>query len=420
MRSRKISERCEENPVVRTGGEVFSDGSILDLVRIPTGELSFVFWDGKSAETSGQFARQGETFVPPKIDPTILRSLQLPASAVEYGSTRKLFTEISSLISQVTEGTDGVVELLASFVLATWLKDFLPFAPFLWIVTPPAATSAPLAQMLKVLCRHALVVDDISSAGFRSLPMDLRPTLLTEIFQPSRRELNLLRASTRSGALIAVGGKVIDASCAKIVFAPEPLRDPASAGFPLELVLPAAREYIPLMGAAETERIAAEYQAKLLCYRLANSAKVQTTPAFDLGKFTVVMQQVAHSLSASIVDDDELQVQIVRLLESVDGEIRVSHTSLLLAIVVEALLARCHITTGRYLPVGDLTQYVNSILLCRGDMHEVSPETVGWSLRALGLRTDFIPGGRKGLILDGDMRKKIHRLAGELWRPYVA
>ena len=87
--------------------------------------------------------------------------------------------------------------------------------------------------------------------------MDLQPTLLTEIFQPTRRALNLLRASTRHGAFVATAGKAMDAFCAKIVFAPEPLRDPANAGTPLELelelVLPPARGYAPPISASEAE-----------------------------------------------------------------------------------------------------------------------------------------------------------------------
>jgi hypothetical protein len=51
------------------------------------------------------------------------------------------------------------------------------------------------------------------------------------------------------------------------------------------------------------------------------------------------------------------------------------------------------------------------ILRGRGEMLEVSPENIAWTLRALGLHTDFIPGGRKGLILLNDVRKKIHDLA---------
>lgn len=84
--------------MVRTSTKVFPDGSILELVRIPGGELNFLIWNEKSAKTAGQFVRQGETFAPLRIDATILRWLQLPSSTAEYGSTRKLFTEVSGWI----------------------------------------------------------------------------------------------------------------------------------------------------------------------------------------------------------------------------------------------------------------------------------------------------------------------------------
>ena len=409
MAGRRKSERREGQPVVRTSDKVFPDGSLLELIRIPGGELNLLFWDGKSAKTVGQFVRQGETFAPLRIDPTILRWLQLPSNIREYGSTRKLFTEISALISR-TQVDDGLAKALSFCVFATWMSDYLPEAPFLWIVATPMSAVGPLLQVLHLLCRRSLVVSDISAARFRFLPADLRPTLVMEVDVQSRQVLNFLRASKRHRALIAADGKAVDAFGARIVFAREPLRDPAIAGFPLELVLPPTRKYIPLMSSLEAERFAAEFQGKLLRYRLLNWAKVRT-PAFDLNQFTVPMQETAHSLAASIVDDEKLQSQIVPLLQTLDREIRVDRASLLPAIVLEALLARCHSTTGKYFPVTDLTGDVNTILRGRGKMLEVSPEEIGWTLRALGLHTDFITGGRKGLVLLNDVRKRIHDLA---------
>ncbi len=410
MPDQKVSDHHADRPVVQTGGQAFSDGSVLELIQGPNCELNLLSWDGESAKTAGQFVRGDETFVPLRVDPAILRAMRFPRNIAKYGSTRKLFTEISGLISQATQAGDGVVLPLTFSVFATWLADGLPVAPFVWIVTPPTTTAAPLGHLLGLLCRRAFVVSDISSAGFHSLPIDLQPTLLTEIFQPTRRALNLLRASTRRGAFVAAGGGTMDAFCAKIVFAPEPLRDPASAGFPLELVLPPTREYVPPISASEAERIATEYQAKLLRYRLLNRAKVRA-PTFDLNQFTVPMQELAYSLSASIADDDKLQSEIVPFLKPLDREIRVDRASLLEAIVLEALLARCHSTIGKDLPVAELTGDVNTVLRGRGDMREVSPETVGWTLRTLSFHTRFITGGKKGLSLRNDVAKKVHDLA---------
>ena len=93
-------------------------------------------------------------------------------------------------------------------------------------------------------------------------------------------------------------------------------------------MLPPTRQYIPPMSSSEAKRIAAEFQAKLLRYRILNWSKVRT-PAFDLNQFTVPMRETAQCLAASIVDDDQLQSQIVPLLKPLDTEIRVDRTSLL-------------------------------------------------------------------------------------------
>jgi hypothetical protein len=410
MPDQKVSHPQADKPVVHTGGEVFSDGSVLELTQGPKRELNLLSWDGKSAKMAGQFVRGNETFVPLRADPAILRSMRLPSHAAKYGTTRKLFTEISGLIAQTTKAGDNVVLPLTFFVFATWLTDILPVAPFMWIVTPPTTTAAPLRHLLGLLCRRVFVVSDISSLRIHALPVDLQPTLVAEIFQPTRRVLNLLRASTRHGAFVAAGGKAMDAFCAKIAFAPEPLRDPASAGYPLELMLPAKREYVPPKCASEAERIATEYQAKLLRYRLLNRAKVRA-PAFDMNQFTVPMQEIAYSLAASIADDDVLQSEIVPFLKTLDYQIRDDRASLLPAIVLEVLLFRCHDPDGPGFHVMEMTMYVNSILLGRGDVLGVSPETVGWTLKKLGLRTTYVSGGKKELLLFPDVRKKIHDLA---------
>jgi hypothetical protein len=53
----------------------------------------------------------------------------------------------------------------------------------------------------------------------------------------------------------------------------------------------------------------------------------------------------------------------VPFLKPLDSEIRVDRASLLPAIVLEVLLARCHSTTGQNFPVADLTGYVIALRL---------------------------------------------------------
>jgi hypothetical protein len=336
--------------------------------------------------------------------------LLLPAGATYYGSTQQLFDEIFELISRVTRLPESLVTQIVFFILGTWFADRAPVAPFLWISAPPTVSTAALLQVLTLLCRRALSVSEPTLAALRSLPMELTPTIVTEISVITPGLLRALRASNRRGMLAIAADKMLDLFCAKAVFSSQPLRDPAVVGFPLEIVLPPQLAYVPRMERREAERISSEFQAKLLMYRLRNYAKV-TTPAFALGEFTAPTQELAHTLGACIVGADELQGKIVPFLKARDREIQVDRTSLLESIVVEALWAVVHDPKAGDSAVADLTKIVNTILAGRGEMAQVSPEIVGWKLRALGLRTDFITGGRKGLKLPNETRRTIHTLA---------
>ncbi len=411
MSVQNVSEHPVNKRVVEIGFKAFSNSSLLELVRIPNRELNLLLWDGRSAKNAEHFVRKNETFVPLRVDPTILRSMHLPSGVADYGSTQKLFTEISDLISRVTGLGDTVAQPLTYFAISTWVTDHLPAAPFVWIIAPPTIAAAPVARLLGLLCRRALPVNDVGTRGLLALTMDLQPTLITEVFRPTRRVLDILRASSRHSSVFTTNGGAIDPFCAKVVFAPEPLHDPASAGFPLEVVLPPTHEYIQPLSQSQADDIAAEFQPKLLHYRLLNYGKVRT-PAFDLSQFTVPIQQLAHVLAAPIVNDDELQLQVVRYLKPLDSEVRVDRASFLPAIVLEAVLARCHSTAGKSVAIGELTANVNSILKGRGEKLEVSPESVGWILRGLGFHTNFVANGRKGLTLLDEVRAKVHELSG--------
>jgi hypothetical protein len=398
--------------VIQTSGAVWDKGCAIDLIR---GEgqnagLRLLTWDGRRANPAQSFIRDDMIYVPLSLRPTIARALLLPAGAVAYGSTGQLFNEISSLVSRVTRLPDSVVTPVVFFIFGTWLTDRLPLAPFLWITAPQMVSTGPLLQVLTLLCRRALLVIEPNLTALRALPMQLNPTILTEVSTVAPAFLKALRASSRRGTLAVVGDKLLDLVCAKAVISNQPLRDPAIAGFPLEIALPSSREYVPRLDTQEAERIASEFQAKFLMYRFLNYARV-TKPAFDLSEYTAPVQDVAYGLGACIVGDDRLQRQIIPFLKARDHEIQVERTSLLESIVIEALWAACHGSKPDDLPVTDLTKSVNTILVGRGEAQEVSPEIVGWKLRGLGLRTDFITGGRKGVKLPNETRAMIHSLA---------
>ena len=138
-------------------------------------------------------------------------------------------------------------------------------------------------------------------------------------------------------------------------------------------------------------------KAKLLRYRLARFEQRARPHVFDLNQFTQPVRDTAYSLGACIVGDDELQRRLFSLLKPVDTRNpRRSHL---------AHDGDCPRGTSRPLPhalgpafpmLPTFTAGVNTLLLGRGETVKVPPEKAGWMLRALGLRTDFLPRRPEG------------------------
>lgn len=392
-----IFTKPSELATISTIGEELADGSVIELVKNDrTIQPNLLIWNGIDSLLAERLEHRGAVYVPREIDPTVVRALHLPSSASEYGTTAKLFSELEELISRGTSLPKATVQRLVFFVIATWFADQLPQAPFLWIVAPATASTESIRQLLPLVCRRVLWMSGLSLTILRSLPMELRPTIGVEATVVTQSLLKALCASNRRGAYIPSGNKILDVSCAKIVIASQPLRDPAAAGFPLEVTLTPSRTFGPPMSTAEAERVAHGFQGKLLMYRLRSLGKL-VPPALDLSEFTAPTQQLATTFATCIVGDDKLQAQIIPLLKERDQQIQIDRTSVLESIVIEALLAACHDSKKRNASVIEITQSVNTILRGRGDVQEVTPEIVGWRLRALDLQTTFLSGGRKGM-----------------------
>lgn len=194
-----------------TAGRLFPDGAAIELVRdVDTDRLTLLLFDEGKWHVARRIETRGRVFEPLDVDPSIPRALTLPTRCRPYGSTRELFAEVSGLISRVTRLSESIVTQIAFILFATWLVDWLPTAPCLWIVAPPTAASGALLQLLGLLCRRALFVAELTMAGLRSLPMQLKPTLVTEVSTITPALIGVLRASNRQGTYVAARDKMLD------------------------------------------------------------------------------------------------------------------------------------------------------------------------------------------------------------------
>jgi hypothetical protein len=154
-------------------GRIFPDGGAVELIRNSTGALRFLVWDGHTSKIVDQFTHDGVTHTTPHIHSSLCDSLVLPSGLAEFGSTRQLFSQIAALISRAGGGNESVVVPLSFFVFASWLPESAPVGPYLWVVDPAACATAALKQLLRLLCRHALVVNLLATNWPGSLPMAL-------------------------------------------------------------------------------------------------------------------------------------------------------------------------------------------------------------------------------------------------------
>jgi hypothetical protein len=354
----------------------------------------------------------GKTYVPPSADPTVLEALRFPTGVASYASTRDLFDEIRKLLASYNDLPERFLSQIAYFIFGTWLADRVPVAPFLSIVAPATAAHGVLLQLLSLLCRRSLLLTVENPAGLWTLPMYLRPTLLLDAAELTVPVQKFLRASNGQGFHLPRKGQALDLYCAKAICSPEPLRDPSLLSSALQISLTPTRRELPALSEEARHRIAEDFQAKLLMYRIKGLSEVRS-PEFDVAGLTAATRSLIHSVAACIVDDSKLQMELVHLLHQQEQEFQVERKAGLESAILEGLLSFCHVVGRTSVRAAELAETTNLILARRGEFLRISPETVGRRLKSLGFRTEPIGSGGKGLLLMGDVCVAIHSLAHE-------
>ena len=394
---------------IETAGEAFSDGTMLELIRYGTSDTSLLRWDGISATIGQRFELQGKVYRPLRLNCTIVRALRLPRHIAPCGSTRDLFNDICKVLTRYTDIAEQHVRQIAYFILGTWLVDCLLVAPFLLIVAPVGTPRAQLLRLLSSLCRRPLMLAEATLGALRSLT-SMRPTLLLDEPNLSRRAERLLYSTNSCGRLVFRKERMMDVFSAKAICSREPLRDPSLASQALQVTLSPAGRQVPFLEDSVSEQIADEFQPKLLQYRLTKFSTVRT-PEIDVSELTAPMQDLARALATCVADDEELQLGVLQFLRERDQDIRVAPSTELGSAVLEGLLFCCHTRGRSQVLCGELADIVNTMWTQRGEGRKTTPESVGWKLRALELRTEPIDGAGKGLRLTEAVRARIHSLA---------
>ena len=299
--------------------------------------------------------------------------------------------------------------MLACFSISTWLADHLPTAPTLMISGPDQELGIDVLRLLSCLCRHPLMLAEITPGGLRSLSSQLSLTLLLNQQEMRRNMQRLFRASNHRGLhLPGNRGSVVDRYGPKAIFCGNYAALDILDGGVIHISAAPSQLRSSALDESVQNKIANDLQPQLLMYRLKNSGKVPES--VDVSKFTFATRPLARTLAACFPEDSELARDTVQLLGLQDEEVRGQRSLDVNCAIVEILWSIIHDRKHQPVRVNELAKFVNALLRSRGETLEYSAEEIGWKLSDLNIPRHASSSGRQ--VLHGrNTSQRVHVLA---------
>lgn len=417
----------EHEPHIQTYGEL-APQFMIELVagEVPGSGLTLLLWDGTEQHIQSSVRLEAapgsefkaREFRAPELDSSIPRAIRFPTHAAAYESDRELLDEICTLIEKYTGLNGKLASLAAHAVLASWAVDCIESPVCLSIVGPQSSEGRQLVRLLGCLYRRPLRLSDMTLSGVSSLPMALRPSLFVEHCEPNKDLEKFLRASSARDTFVSRSGRLVDLSCAKVIWSEDSLDKAATGDSVIEIPVTSSLKPLPTLDARAQRQIADRFQPLLLMFRLKHYQQVADSD-FDVPEFAPPVRELARSLGACVSHEPELQGGVLLLLEELN-ELALSEPPIdLNGILVEAMLSLCHEDNKDSLHVGVITARVNKILDERGERLEMKPKSVGHRLKALGISTRRLDAAGRGVLLLEAVCERIHKLAVDYQLPAV-
>jgi hypothetical protein len=415
----KSARRTEDNDtdsgsqIVRTFGEVFPDGCVIEPVASATGaQPNLLLSTGNAITIAPQVEHNGRIYQVQELPPSILQATRLPREPVGYGTTHQLFTELAATFDQYLAFSKPAAELNTYWVLSTHFSDCFSSPPALWISGADIAQASDFLGLQHCLCRRALRLTGVTRAGFLSLPMAFRFTLL--VLQPSlsRGLQRLLSESNHRGSLIPGNrGTVLDVTSSKAIFVgmDGPAPSPSAGNLHVDLFPP--DHEVPLLDERVLNSTADYFLPRLLQYRLDYAQRVRES-RFVAPDLRFPTRELARKLGACIQGDAELALQVIPLLRPQDDRVdRCNLDCAILEILLLALHGSATTASAEKMKIeAELTADVNKFLLFCGERRQYSSEEVGIRVSNFELSRKHTNAGTV-LLLDRQTSRRVHQLA---------
>jgi hypothetical protein len=393
--------------IVATPGEMFSDGSLIELVTSADGKLALLFWNGKRARIAPQIEYLHHLYRPQMLEGSLQRAIRFAAATKPYGSANVLFKEIANLFERYIGVSSPAAAMATAWVATTWFPDCLSSLPTLVVSGPDMNHAITFFRLLRCVCRRALILAEFSRSSLRALPMDLRPTLMVNQPHLSRTVAFLLRASNYQGFFMpGYRGNVLDVACPKAIYSgiedrAEPWEDTA-----LHIALPPGRNELPALGMREQDEIASRLQPRMLLYRCHNFRRV-CEPHAAVGRPPYPNGETGRSLASCTQNNPDLAQTVIPLLQRQEQDALARRSCDINSAVVEVIWAQSHVV--KEIAVSQITELTNALLRCRGEILVYSGQEIGWKLKNLGFYRHRNGGGMV-LRFSRETRLLVHQL----------
>lgn len=402
--------------VTETDFAELKDGTLVELVEDPAdpGRRCLAVWKDNQVRFVDRLEQDGRVFVPLARKDEVLRSLRLPRAVMPYESVQKLLSQLELLISQCVTIDEKCLPVLADFVLSTWFIDRLTVAPYLSVVGLPQSGKTTLLRVLRLVCRRALLIVDITSASLYRACSRFMPTILideTATAASNRNLRHILRSGTTRDVLAVRRNCTFHSYGAKVISWIEPPDDAALNS--RCILIPMFESKGTALARTDEPRVtqmAASLQAQLLRFRFENYKRVQLAAVPGDETLRPRTRDLLRALTAAHHDVRRSQ-GLLKFFESGHGvqaePLNPEHNA-----VLRALFSIIHVREEfTSIWIGDLTKNVNFFLAQAGEKLRLQPRKVGAILTSLGFSSRTRTNSGWVISLNRRDAEKLHQLA---------
>jgi energy-coupling factor transporter ATP-binding protein EcfA2 len=396
-----------------------ADGSLVEMIEAPansTKSLLAVYKNGTVTYTDVLLDGPNGLVPLPRTD-SPSKHICLPQGAEPYLEVQTLLSDAARIFLSCLDIDPNARMLMTAFVLATWLPEKLPCAPYLALIGPPGSGKTTALRILSLLCRRSLPTSDISPAAFYDVCHRIHPTILIDETLTAghpRTLLHLLRSSSSPGFVALRKDKAHLAYGPKVLSWIELPNDAALNSRCIVISMcKTARRDLRNPDDPSILRCAAKLRRQLLQFRFEHyhslsAAKlpgdIQLSPraldqyralAFPFGED----QELCKALAYSIADQSQLQYG---LLSPSQGS------------AVRVLFNYIHMNPRSHgLLLTELTGAINNDLESRDETCRLTERKTGNILTSVGLTNRSRANAGYVVHFDQADRQKIHKLADD-------